>query len=289
LSKIVDKASFYHNIKGVVPTPITVVPKNVDEVLGVQTDLVYPIVIKPRFSDFLSQKTGIKAVIVRSPNELKQKYLWISRFAPNPILQEFIPGPTRNTYGFTTIIGPDRRLCAKFMGRKIRENPPDLGTATIFESTSMPEIEYLGIKALRALDYFGPSEVEFRYDPRDDKFKILEINARGWMWIGLSTASGIDFPWILYCSFFGLPIPKEFTIKTGLFWIDLISDIDVIWRKWKAPHLRDRCAKTLDMFSLFISRKGHPAIFSIYDGLPFIYNIKNAWETIRHSYMADRR
>jgi len=40
--------------------------------------------------------------------------------------------------------------------------------------------------------------VEFKRDPRDGKFKLMEINPRLWQWHGLAAACGIDLPRIAY-------------------------------------------------------------------------------------------
>ena len=37
------------------------------------------------------------------------------------------------------------------------------------------------------------SQVEFKRDPRDGRFKLMEVNPRLWLWHGLAAALGVDF------------------------------------------------------------------------------------------------
>ena len=42
--------------------------------------------------------------------------------------------------------------------------------------------------------FHGVSQVEFKRDPRDGRFKLMEINPRLWQWHGLAAACGVDLP-----------------------------------------------------------------------------------------------
>jgi hypothetical protein len=41
-------------------------------------------------------------------------------------------------------------------------------------------------------------EVEFKYDARDGRYKLLDVNARVWTWNALGSAAGVDFAAILW-------------------------------------------------------------------------------------------
>lgn len=53
-------------------------------------------------------------------------------------------------------------------------------------------------KLLKALNYTGVCEVEYLKDPGDGQYKLIEINARTWLWVGLARACGIDFAKMVY-------------------------------------------------------------------------------------------
>jgi predicted ATP-grasp superfamily ATP-dependent carboligase len=56
---------------------------------------------------------------------------------------------------------------------------------------------------LAALGYHGIAQTEFRLDPRDEQFKLMEVNPRLWQWHGLARACGVDLPRIAYLDVLG--------------------------------------------------------------------------------------
>jgi predicted ATP-grasp superfamily ATP-dependent carboligase len=55
-------------------------------------------------------------------------------------------------------------------------------------------------------------EVEFKYDARDDRYKLLDVNARVWTWAALGAAAGLDFPllaWRLVCGESVSPVQSQ--------------------------------------------------------------------------------
>ena len=51
---------------------------------------------------------------------------------------------------------------------------------------------------LRSLNYTGLVEIEFMQDPRDGRFKLIDVNPRIWTWHALGLAAGVNFalaPW----------------------------------------------------------------------------------------------
>ena len=55
-----------------------------------------------------------------------------------------------------------------------------------------------GLRLLKALGFHGISQVEFKRDPRDGRYKLMEVNPRLWQWHGLAAACGVDLPLIAY-------------------------------------------------------------------------------------------
>ena len=94
-----------------------------------------------------------------------------------------------------------------FCGRKLRQDPRAIGNARVAESVWVDEVVEYGLRLLRGLDFHGPSQVEFKRDPRDGVFKLMEVNPRLWQWHELATACGVDLPVIAYCDLLG-DIPR---------------------------------------------------------------------------------
>jgi predicted ATP-grasp superfamily ATP-dependent carboligase len=94
--------------------------------------------------------------------------------------------------GFVDRIG---RPIARFVRQRLRMFPPDFGDNTYMVSVPLDRVR----GAIESLDrlfahlsYRGVFEAEFKYDDRDGQFKLLEVNARPWYFIGLAAECGVD-------------------------------------------------------------------------------------------------
>jgi D-aspartate ligase len=105
-----------------------------------------------------------------------------------------------------------------FCGRKLRQTPPGIGTCRVGEAVWVQEVVDSALRLLRAFGYHGISQVEFKRDARDGRFKLMEINARLWQWHGLATACGVDIPRIAYADLVGEQPPRAQMNGRGKRW-----------------------------------------------------------------------
>ncbi|MHC4929380.1 MAG: ATP-binding protein, partial [Planctomycetota bacterium] len=80
----------------------------------------------------------------------------------------------------------------------MRLSPPDSGVPSVVISKHIPEVVQAGRKLLKAFDYRGYSCMEFKKDPNDGIYKLMEINARHNRSSLLAVKCGINFPWVEY-------------------------------------------------------------------------------------------
>ena len=70
----------------------------------------------------------------------------------------------------------------------------------------VPEVADAGLRLLRELGYHGISGVEFKRDPRDGGYKLMEINARSTILAHtLAPYVGVDIPYVAYRDAIGSP------------------------------------------------------------------------------------
>jgi predicted ATP-grasp superfamily ATP-dependent carboligase len=114
------------------------------------------------------------------------------------VVQELIPGGGEAQYSYAAVL--DRGVpVASLVARRRRQYPVEFGyTSTFVETADCPEVEDAGRRFLASLDYTGIAEVELKFDHRDGRYKILDVNARIWTWAALGAAAGVDFPHILW-------------------------------------------------------------------------------------------
>jgi predicted ATP-grasp superfamily ATP-dependent carboligase len=152
----------------------------------------YPAVIKPK------QSSGSRGICyVGNKQELVTNYCRIHSQYPFPMIQEFIP-PGGQAKGIFLLFNKKNQVRAAFAHKRLREFPVKGGPSTLRESIHAPELLDQSVKILKAMKWYGIAMVEFKQDPRDDQFKIMEINPRFWGSLQLSILAGVDFPYLLY-------------------------------------------------------------------------------------------
>ena len=248
--------------KNDIPIPKTIYPKNIDDIYNIE-DIQFPVIIKGRIGHEFYKKTKTKVLKAKSFEELVQYYM---RYSPHidpseTIIQEVIPGNSL-TYSFCSFRNSE--LVAYWIGLKIREHPMGFGTGTFAQSVLVPELYELGKRFLDAINYYGISEIEFKKDPRDGKFKLIEMNARTWLWHTLAIRCGVDLPYILYKDMIGEKIEPVKSFRENVKWIHFYTDV------WVA--LKEIIRGNLTIRDYLKSLRGEKefAVFSVDDPLPFI-------------------
>jgi predicted ATP-grasp superfamily ATP-dependent carboligase len=109
--------------------------------------------------------------------------------------------------------------------RRRRQHPPEFGRASTYvETVEEPEVEALALRLLRGMGYYGLAEVEFKRDPRDGRFKVLDVNARTWGYHTLGRAAGVDFPALLFADQAGERV-TQCRARPGVRWVRLVTDL----------------------------------------------------------------
>lgn len=134
------------------------------------------------------------------------------------MVQELIPGGDDTLYTVGSYVGRDGRALGVFSGRKLRQTPRGIGTCRVGEAVWVQDAVDGALRLLEAFGYFGLSQVEFKRDARDGKFKLMEINPRLWQWHGLAAACGVDLPLVAYADLVGKAPPRATMNGEGKRW-----------------------------------------------------------------------
>ena len=142
------------------------------------------------------------------------------------IIQEIIPGSATHMYGFNAYYSKNFAPHTKFMYRRIREWPHTFGNGCLIKPIIQPELETIITKLIKKIKYYGIVDAEFKKDPRDNLFKLIEINARPWMQNSLPSRCGIDFSYLAYMDAIGKPVNQLNTNQTlDTRWLLVIDDL----------------------------------------------------------------
>lgn len=162
-------------------------------------DCTFPVILKPAYRTSRNALTRAKAWLVRDRSDLLEKFqIASSMLEPEIILlQEMIPGSGEAQYSYTALCRDGRPL-ATLIARRVRQFPVDFGyTSTFVETIEQPDIEEAAIRFLQSIRYSGLAEIEFKYDRRDGRYKLLDVNPRVWTWHTLGRKAGVDFPYLM--------------------------------------------------------------------------------------------
>lgn len=220
-----------------IPAPQTWNPKSAAELPSLFSKL--PLAIKPAVKENFFYATGAKAWRAETPEQLLNLYHRAARDirAQEILIQEIIPGDGFRQVSYCAFFR-DGHAHSIMLARRMRQHPREFGrAATYVETIDLPEIEELSERFLREINFYGIVEVEFKQDPRDGKYKLLDVNARAWGFHGLGMTAGVDFPYILFADQCGLQVTPS-RARAGLGWMRLLPDLPVVFSDISTGYLK---------------------------------------------------
>jgi predicted ATP-grasp superfamily ATP-dependent carboligase len=199
LEQIVDKRSQYGIARAAgIPIPKSHFPESIDEVKLLSDGIAYPCILKPYRSHDARKRLGQKLIVVASASELISRYAQIDTGELPLMVQEIVPGGDSALFGYLALWDQDGQELAWITKRKLRQFPAQYGDGSLQVTVEAPAVVDLSRRLLRKLDYRGFVGVEFKLDPRDDSYRLMEINARAVSGNQLAISAGVDFAWIAY-------------------------------------------------------------------------------------------
>lgn len=207
-----------------IPIPKTWCPRTVEEIDAI--DAEFPLAVKPSVKEDFFYATKAKAWRANNRDELKTLFKSASgHVGQNEVLvQEIIPGDGTRQFS-SCVFMKCGQVIGSMQAQRWRQHPPEFGRAATFvESVDLPIVEELTLRFLRAINYYGLAETEYKLDPRDGKYKLLDVNARTWGFHALGSPAGVDFSYLLYADQVGEPV-RPCQGRSGVGWVRMVTDI----------------------------------------------------------------
>jgi D-aspartate ligase len=249
-----------------IPTPRSWRATSIEELRSL--DLTFPVAVKPAIKEHFLYATRAKAWRANNWAEVADLYARAAKHigADEVILQDLIPGGGEQQFAYCGFVKDGCSVGSMIVRRK-RQHPAEFGRASTYvETIDLEYLEKLSEQFLRKIDYYGLVEMEYKLDPRDGKYKLLDVNARTWGYHSLGFAAGVDFPYMLFADQMGVPSERQ-RANTGVSWIRLMTDTptavsDLMNRRLRfRDYLRSLRTAQVD------------AVFSLEDPLPGIMEI----------------
>ncbi len=188
-----DKRNTYQLAKELgIPTPATHYIENAEQLSDLDTCRP-PFVIKPAIKEHFIYATKAKAWRADSHLELKRLFHKAMDLAgPGEIMvQELIPGGGAQQFAYCAFFR-DGEAIGKMVARRWRQHPLEFGRASTYvETVDLPILEDLSERFLRAINYYGLVEIEYKLDPGIVSTSCL-TSTRG---PGAITVSGLGPGW----------------------------------------------------------------------------------------------
>lgn len=199
MESIVNKRAQYCIAEAAgIPIPKSYFPQTAEEVRRLATDLVFPCILKPYKAHVARKKASKKVAVMSSAEELVTEYERIVTRDVRYMIQEIIPGEDTALFGYLAFWdaeGCERQWLTR---RKLRQFPPRYGDGSLQITVEEPRVAELSRRLLKAFNYRGLVGVEFKFDARDQTYRLMEINPRTVSGNQLAVSAGVDFPWIAY-------------------------------------------------------------------------------------------
>jgi predicted ATP-grasp superfamily ATP-dependent carboligase len=194
------KAMYYLAKENGIPTAGSVFPDCREDVMNFR-EIPFPLMLKP-ICGWLPPR---KKVIVHNNAELLNNYDAMANLEkPNLMLQEYIPGEDDRAWIFHGYFNQDSDCLFGFSGMKMRQWPAYHGITSLGVCLQNATVRETAKRFMKAIGYRGIVDIDCRYDPRDGRYKILDVNPRiGGNFRIFVTNDGMDVARALYLDMTG--------------------------------------------------------------------------------------
>lgn len=183
--------------------------------------LKFPLLLKPNKREDLTQDI-FRSLYLEDIGELGSNVDKIKSYLQQGftfVVSEYIPGDDTNIYAYTGYRSQQGKILNGWVGKKLNQFPNLFGVFSSAKSIEQNVVKKQGEALLHALDVHGIAEPEFKYDMRDGKYKLMEVNLRSMMWHRVGNMSGVKLQYTqwLDAQNMNIPVYEQETNYSGHF------------------------------------------------------------------------
>lgn len=223
--KFIDKKHTYALADAIgVPAPKTIIAGSIDDLVKYDQTAQYPCLVKPVQGHLYYEQFKTKMIQVAHFDQMLAAYCEAADAGFEVMLQEVIPGNDSLGVNYNSYFW-DGKALAEFTAQQVRNGPPEFGSPRVVRSKYIPEVIEPGRRILQALGFYGYSCTEFKLDPRDGVYKLMEVNGRHNRSSLLAIRCGINFPWLQYRHLVNGELPSDWEFESDVYWSDIVRDL----------------------------------------------------------------
>ncbi|MEU4498697.1 ATP-grasp domain-containing protein [Streptomyces sp. NPDC023998] len=207
---LADKASLHRMCEELgVPSPRTWAPTDRDELVEAGRELGFPLVLKNLEAWSRLRNPAVSGTtVVRDERELLARYT--AGALPPVLMQEYIPREHAEDWITHLYCGAGGTPRVVFTGLKLRSWPPYAGVTTRAVALRNSCLAELAAGLCRRISYSGPADLDWRYDRRDGRYKLVDFNPRAGAQFRLfQNTDGIDVVRAMHLDLTGRDVPDS--------------------------------------------------------------------------------
>ncbi len=215
-----NKAEFGALLKQLaVPHPATISVDRIADLDPIPDSVFASAFLKPRDSQAFSGIFHRKAWWIPSRAKAVECLQRAEQAGLGMVVQQYVGGgPERHVFldGYCSSKGVVEALFAR---RRLDMFPADFGNSTTMVSIELAEVSEAAEslrKIFSATSYRGIFSAEFKQDPIDGLFRLIEVNTRPWLFVDFAARCGVDVCYLYYLDALGQPLPATKRYRTGV-------------------------------------------------------------------------
>lgn len=235
-----DKQRFRAFVEGLgIPTPRTFDVPDAAALDAVPDEALRDSFLKPTDSPRFTRRFATKGWFPESRAHAHQLLERGEAAGVEFILQEWIPGGFSRSVLVDGFVDRRGRIVSMTARRRLRMDPPRLANNSCGVTIPLRDVGPAAAMTRQLLDhsgYRGIYSVEFKHDPRDGLFKVIEMNARPFWYVAHVAHAGVDLPWMSYLDAQGLPVPAPTHYDLGRYSVYEAMDVAAVLRALRSRH-----------------------------------------------------
>jgi D-aspartate ligase len=208
-----------------VATPRSATVRSADEALSAAAGFELPVGLKPLQAHEWAKHRSEKFIVANDLDELRAASGWAFAPAVPMLMTEVIPGPETEICTYFTYVDRSGEPVFDYTKSKIRQWPKRSGLTCYQVSDRRPDVIELARALVRGIGLRGVAVPEFKLDPRDREWKLIEVNHRFTGSLDLTRHCGIDMARIAYDCTVGRPVERPDGYRTGVTQWNPVEDV----------------------------------------------------------------
>jgi predicted ATP-grasp superfamily ATP-dependent carboligase len=204
-----------------IPTPNVAFPRTRADVEAFADELSMPVVMKP--TESFIPGTGLRGRLVVAHTRERLLAEWDDMDGAersNTMLQEYVPGGPESVWMFNGYFDASSECLAGFTGCKLHQSPPFAGVTSLGVCLENGVVSEMTKRLMKEVGYRGVVDMDYRFDERDGKYKLLDANPRvgATFRLFVDRDTGVDVVRALYLDLTGQPVAPART-PVGRKWL----------------------------------------------------------------------